>query len=185
MLFYLSSMLDIIALVVAALGFYIGYSKGLIKTVFGILSIILGILIALKLSPFIINFIEAAFKLDPRWALILGFLLTLGLVIAGLSYVGRLMERFLQSIQLNFVNKIAGGLLYGVIFLVILGLAESFLTELEVIKPAQIEESFTYPIVTALPNQASGVFDNLKPIFSEFWEKTKEVLDNIEGPEEH
>lgn len=178
-------MIDLIILAIAAIGFLIGYSKGLIKTIFGILSIILGIMIALKVSPYIINFIEDAFKLDPRWAIILGFIITVGLVIAALSYLGKLIERFLQTIQLNFINKIAGGLLYSVLFLVIASFAISFLLEIQVVSQSQIDESIAYPIVSALPEQASGVIDKLKPVFSEFWDKTKEVMQNIEAPQEN
>jgi|GEM_PF-5427015 len=177
---YLYGMLDIIVLVVAALGFLRGYSKGLIKSLFGLISIVLGIIIALKVSPYIIDFIEDAFKLDPRWALIIGFLLTLGLVIAALSYIAKLLEGILRSIRLNVINKLAGGLLYGLLFLLVLGLAYNFLFQIDVIKLEQIEKSQTYSLVTVLPREAQGVWENVRPAFEEFWERAQDVMNSNE-----
>jgi uncharacterized membrane protein required for colicin V production len=43
--------LDLIVAIVITVGFYLGYSRGLIKTVFNSLSLIIGIIAALKISP--------------------------------------------------------------------------------------------------------------------------------------
>ena len=46
---------DIIVICLIALGFYLGYNRGLIKTVFDTLSLFIAVLAALKLSPIVIN----------------------------------------------------------------------------------------------------------------------------------
>lgn len=50
--------LDIICGILVAGSFYIGYTKGILKTIFGVLSIFLGLLAALKLSFLTIGILE-------------------------------------------------------------------------------------------------------------------------------
>lgn len=175
-------MLDLVALVVLGFGFYAGYSRGVIKTLFSIVSIVLGILIAMKISPYIISFLKSAFQMNDQVALIAGFVITLVLVIAIISFFGNMVEKMLKTINLNTLNKLLGGILFAFIFLLLLGMAEKFLTELGVITAEHIEKSISYPLVTALPNQAADVFQDMKPAFEKFWEHTR---DAIEGIPEH
>ena len=69
-------MLDIIVVLVVAFGFYTGYSRGLIKTVFDTLSLFIGILAALKLSPIAINAIDRLFNVAPSISYLLGIVIT-------------------------------------------------------------------------------------------------------------
>ena len=51
--------IDILAAIIISLGFYLGYQRGLIKTIFDTLSLMIGILAALKLSPWVIDALQS------------------------------------------------------------------------------------------------------------------------------
>ena len=69
-------LIDIIVAIVISLGFYLGYSRGLIKTVFDSLSLVVGILAALKLSPIVINILQEIIKTSPAVTFLLGVVIT-------------------------------------------------------------------------------------------------------------
>ncbi|MCB0658462.1 MAG: CvpA family protein, partial [Saprospiraceae bacterium] len=59
--------LDLFFVLIAAFGFYMGYSRGVIKTVFTVVGVLLGILFTLKLSPIVIDFLEGVFNRQNPW----------------------------------------------------------------------------------------------------------------------
>ena len=109
-------MLDLIVAIVVALGFYLGYSRGLIKTVFDTLALIIGIVAALKLSPITIDVINSIFKTSPAITFLVGVVLTFIGIMALIRFIGNKLEDILEAVNINFINKIAGGVLQGLFF---------------------------------------------------------------------
>lgn len=173
--------IDLFVAIVIALGFYLGYVRGLIKTVFDSLSLIIGILAALKLSPFIINILQGIIKTTPALTFILGVVITFIGVMALIRFVGRKMEDMLEAININFINKIAGGALQGLFFAYLLSLALWLVNSLNVLNPEAKSASITYPMLEPLPDKGKAVFISLKPMFKGFWDKTLENMDSIKG----
>ena len=67
--------IDIIAALIAVYGFYLGYTKGIVKTIFGIVSIFIGLLAALKLSPYIVQMLEKVSGSNSPMVFLVGFVL--------------------------------------------------------------------------------------------------------------
>lgn len=168
--------LDIIIALVVAFGVYLGFTRGLIKTVFDTLSLFVGLLATLKLSSFVITFIEQLIN-NKAIALIAGVVITFIAVMAFIRWVGKKLEDVLQAANINFVNKIAGGALQGMFFALLLSLALNFLGKLEMLNPETIEQSQGYALLEPLPDHAQVVFEQAKPLFSEFWNKAVEAMD--------
>ena len=113
-------LLDIIVAIVVSLGFYLGYTRGLIKTVFDSLSLIIGILAALKLSPIVINILEEIIKTSPAVSFLLGVVITFIAVMDIIRFIGKKLEDMLEAVNINFINKLAGGAVQGLFFAYIL-----------------------------------------------------------------
>lgn len=172
-------LLDVIVAIVVSLGFYLGYSRGLIKTVFDSLSLVVGILAALKLSPIVIGILQEIIKTSPAVSFLLGVVITFIAVMALIRFVGKKMEDMLEAVNINFVNKVAGGVVQGLFFAYILSLALWLVNSLNVLKPEVKAASITYALLEPLPEKGKAVFASLKPIFKGFWDKTVEAMDGI------
>ncbi len=172
-------LLDVIVAIVVSLGFYLGYSRGLIKTVFDSLSLVVGILAALKLSPIVIGILQEIIKTSPAVSFLLGVVITFIAVMALIRFVGKKMEDMLEAVNINFVNKVAGGVVQGLFFAYILSLALWLVNSLNVLKPEVKAASITYVLMEPLPEKGKAVFASLKPIFKGFWDKTVEAMDGI------
>ena len=173
--------LDIIVVLVVAFGFYTGYSRGLIKTVFDTLSLFIGILAALKLSIYAIEAIERLFNVSQKLSWLLGMVITFILVMALVRFVGRKMEDVFKAANINVVNKLAGGALQGLFFAFLISMVLWVLGNYNIVKPETKSSSITYPLLEPLPEAGKSVFTAVKPIFQEFWDKTVEVMESM-GP---
>ena len=173
--------LDIICAIFLASSFYIGYSKGILKTVFGVLSVVFGILFSLKFSFVIINFLEKFLTVDPRLIIVIGFVLTFLLVLIGIRMIGKGIENILETAHINFINQIAGGILSWLISLIIFSSIIWFMDQIKFISPETQKNSISYPLLREVPEKSKIVFSKIKPFFSEFWIKTKQAMDKIDA----
>jgi membrane protein required for colicin V production len=171
--------LDIIVAIVVSLGFYLGYSRGLIKTVFDSLSLVIGILAALILSPLIINILQSLLNTTPAMTFLLGVVITFIGVMALIRYIGRKLEAMLEAVNVNFVNKIAGGAIQGIFFAYLLSLGLWLVNSLNVLQPETKQASITYSLLEPLPEKGRAVFTKLRPVFSGFWSKTVEAMKGV------
>lgn len=171
--------LDIIALIIILYGFYSGYQRGLIKTVFDTISILVAVLASLKLSPIVIGIIESTFKFSPAINFILGFILTFFIVMLVIRFIGARMEGLLKAVNLNFINKIAGGALMGGVFAVCFSYLMYLGSNLSLINDDTKTASITYPTLSTLPDHSKALFEKVKPIFSDFWALTVDTMDQI------
>ena len=172
--------IDISCALLVALSFYFGYTRGIIKTVFGVLSIVIGLLATLKFSHLSIGLVEKILDVDPRLNIIIGFVLTFLIVLIGIRLLGRGLEKLLETANINFVNQIAGGAVSALITLLIYSSILGFLDKIRVIKPEVKSSSISYPLLQTVPEKSKVIIDYCKPIFSEFWQKTNEALEKVD-----
>lgn len=171
--------LDIVVAIILAFGFYVGFNRGLIRTVFDTLSLLVGIIAALKLSPITINLVDSIIAGKPAISFIIGIVLTFIIVMALVRFIGKKLEDLFKVINLNFVNKIAGGALQALFFALLVSLGLYLLDNLKLLEEDTKTESVSYSMLEPLPRHSQDIFHKLKPMFMGFWEKTVETMDEI------
>lgn len=173
--------LDIIVVLVVAFGFFAGYSRGLIKTVFDTMSLIIGILAAMKLSSYTIDALESMLNISTSITYLLGLVITFIIVMAIVRFVGRKIESVLKAANVNVINQLAGGAVQGLFFAFLLSMAIWTLGNYNVMKPETKEGSITYPYLEPLPEAGKALFTAVKPIFQEFWDNTVRAMESMGG----
>ena len=171
--------LDLIAALLISYGFYRGYSNGLIDTIVDTLSILVGIVIALKFSPQLISYLQKVVNINPAFEFILGFLIIFFAVMLFLRFIADKMEDLLKAIKINFINQIAGGLLLGFVFAFCIGLLLLLLTNLKILNADFAEQSSLYEHLIKLSQEGGWVVDSFKNLFSEFWSKFMSTIDSV------
>ncbi len=169
-------MLDIVVAIVIMIGFYFGYSRGLIKTIFDTLSMIVAILIALRIAPYAIRFLQDIIKISPPLMFLVGIVVSFLVVILLLKFIAKKLEALLEAANVNFVNKVAGGALQAVFFAYLLSLAIWVMNNINVLSPDLKENSITYSMLEPLPEKGKSIFMGLKPIFQDFWDITLKTM---------
>ena len=171
--------IDIVLGIALAYGFYTGYSRGIIKAVFAIVSLLIAIMAAMKLSPLMIGVLDGMLSWDPRLIVILGFVLTFIIVVVAIRFIGKSIEKMMQSLKINFVNKIAGGALMSLVFATAFSCIVWFMDEVRLLSPETKEQSITYELIEPIPRGAAALGKSVKPFFQNFWNKTADAMDRI------
>lgn len=171
--------IDIILIIFMIYGFWIGFSKGIIGTVFTVLSYVFGGLAAMKLSPSVTRLLEEQLSPSPLM-FILGIILTFVGTMALLRLVGRSLEGVLQSVNINIVNQIMGGTLSAAFMILIFSVLMSFGEASKMVDDKTIQTSMSYPYVKEFPKQMKVVYEKAKPIFLTFWDESTEFMDRVE-----
>lgn len=170
--------IDIIFFISAAYGFYVGYSKGIIKTVFSTLSIVLGLMAAMKFSPYMTSFLEDTFSKSPLM-FIAGFVVTFVGVMLLVRLLAKTVEGIFKTIKINALNKIAGGIFMSGFFILLFSILVWFGNEAKGIDTKTKETSFSYSYLEKIPIEARGVFMTLKPVFQDFWNYAMDSMDRM------
>ena len=111
--------IDIILLIPLFWGFYKGFKKGFIIEVITFLSLILGIYAGLHFSSLIIPHISN--KISAEYLSIAAFILIFIIVVVGLYFLGKMLERMIDALSLSIFNKIAGGFLGALKYILFIG----------------------------------------------------------------
>lgn len=172
--------IDIIFLIFAGWGFYLGFSRGIIKTVFTAFSYVFGIMAAFKLGPPATLFLEQTFGDDHPFMFIAGFLLAFVLTMFFIRIIANALEGLLQTANINIINKFAGGVLLGALMTLMYSVLLWFGAKSHLLKQEDIGNSRTYVYLEHFPTQMKGVYETIKPTFQDFWDDSVEFMDRLE-----
>lgn len=172
--------IDLICAMVAVWGFYVGFSRGIIKTVFTVLSILFGLVAGFKFAPAATQFLETAFKNTNPLMFLAGFLLSFVVTMFVIRMVARLLEGFLKTANINVVNQAAGGALLAGVFILIYSGLLWFADQSTILNEEVKQESLTYDYLEEFPEQMQKLGKRFKPVFMDFWDRSVEMMDKIE-----
>jgi len=174
--------IDVICLVLALYGFWVGYSRGIIKTILTAASLLFGFMAAAKFSPTVSEMLQGIMGTTPS-ALVLAaaFILTFILTLVLFRLLANGLENMLEAVNINFINQILGGGVSMIFFLFIFSVLVSFANSSRMIDPATKEVSITYPILEPIPSYAWELGQTVWPVFQEFYEHAMDVMDQIDN----
>jgi len=112
--------LDAIIVVVLILSLVTGFINGLVKEVASLAALILGIWGAIKFSSFTAEKLYDYFDMTGRYVGIIAFLITFGLIVVLIHFIGILADKVVNAASLGFINRILGivfGLLKSVLIM--------------------------------------------------------------------
>lgn len=156
--------IDLIFAVVAAAGFYWGYSRGIIRTVVSVVALFVGFVLAVRFAPDVTAVLTRLFDAEPggAWPLI-GFVVAFAIVLLALRLVATAIERLLTQLRLNVVNKAAGGLAAALLATLVFSLLLMFVNSARLIPDEAKRTSVTYASLEAFPAQAYALLGRARP----------------------
>lgn len=173
--------IDFLCAIVALYGFYVGYSRGIIKTVLTTVSFLIGFMAAAKFSPTVSTMLQEWFNEAPG-ALLLptAFILTFILTLVLFRMLANGLEGMLEAVNINFINQVAGGGISMLFFVFLYSVMVSFADNSRMIDPDTKEDSFTYEILEPVPDHAWALGKSVWPVFQEFYQYALDVMDQID-----
>lgn len=172
--------IDIIFLAVFAYGFWVGYSRGIIGTVFNFAAYVFGFVLAFKITPTTTNILETLFHSDNPSMFLAAFIVNLALIMFILRQAAKGMETAFQALYLGIINQTLGGVLMAGIGIVIYSVLIWFLVQVRFLNDLTLSESKAYPFLKDLPPKAKSVALRAKPFAEDIWGYSMNWMDRLE-----
>ena len=119
-------------IVILILSMVMGFIHGLVKEVASLAALILGIWGAIEFSSFTAAKLYDYFDMTGQYVGIIAFIITFGIIVVLIHFVGIIADKIINAIALGFVNRLLGivfGLLKSVlimsVFFVVLNVIDS------------------------------------------------------------
>lgn len=168
--------IDIVYLFFLAFGFFLGFRRGLVHSLFSIIALFLGLAVALKFSEELTRWIYETFLLDQPYIPILVFIFLFVIVILLVRVVSWSVEKILKTLYLNFINQILGALLWCLVLTLVYSTFLWFANELNILSAKQIMESNTFEYIMPIAPMVYGFLSELIPWFKGAFERLSEYL---------
>ena len=156
--------IDIFLIVPLLWGAFKGFKKGLIIEVVSLAALGLGIWGGVYFSDYAVNLIIE--KVDDKYIPITAFMLTFLAIVLVVYFLGRLLEKIIDIVQLKFINKLAGaffGLLkFGLIISILLFITDRYNQRFNFLPEDFSENSLIYEPLVELPNVLIPAIKNSK-----------------------
>ena len=172
--------LDIIIAIILFLFGWKGLRKGLIIEVVTLLAFGVGIYGAMHFSDFTAAHLQDFMEIKPQYLNTVAFVLTFIILVVLVNLIGRLISKWVKSMNLGFFDKLGGflfGILKGVLLCSVLLMVLNNFQLLGVVKPKVKEESKLYPYIEQTVPYVYRGFDLVK-------DYAKEVMPDEEAEEE-
>jgi membrane protein required for colicin V production len=122
-----------------------GWRKGLVISAFSLLGCIIGIAAAVKLSAVVAKHLSGSFGTGARWLPVLSFLLVFIGVVVLVRMIAALLEKMLDLVFMNWLNKLGGIILYLILYIAIYSIFLFYAVNGHLISEEAIQSSKIYP----------------------------------------
>lgn len=104
--------IDLLIVVVLIIGVARGFIDGFIKEFAALLALILGIWGAIKFSSLMAQKLYDYFDMSGKYVGIIAFIITFIIIVIIVHFIGMIVDKFVETIALGFLNRLLG-LLFG------------------------------------------------------------------------
>ena len=176
-------LLDIVFAVVLVLAIIKGYQRGLVVGLFSLVSVIIGLAAAVKLSAAVAGYIGEAVKVSEEWLPVIAFAIVFIVVVILIRLGANAIEKAVEVVMLGWLNKLAGILLYVTIYTIVFSVLLFYAEQIKLIQPATIEKSLTYSYIQPWGPKVIDGLGSLIPFFKNMFDELSTffsgVADNI------
>jgi membrane protein required for colicin V production len=109
--------LDGLILISAVMGFYRGYSKGIVASILSIIGVLLASIFSMRLSTTLAEYLTTHNYIKSQYVTLIAFIIIFLGTILVIRLVIKAIEKLLKVAMLGTVNKVIGGLLYALVSL--------------------------------------------------------------------
>lgn len=171
--------IDIIALVLVVMAVFKGLRNGFVLAVFSLLAFIIGLTAAMKLSAVAAEYIGENVNVSQRWLPVLAFALVFIIVVILVRLGAKAIEGVLRVAMLGWLNRLAGVVLYVLLYFFVFSLFLFYAEQLNIIKPETTAASATYPFIHSLGPVVTNALGAILPFFKGMFAELESFFDGV------
>ncbi len=171
--------IDVLFLLFMVLAIYKGLKRGFIIAVLSAAALIIGIAAAIKLSAVAAGYGRAHWHLSSRWLPVLAFILVFLAVVIGVRALALLAEKAVDLTLMGWLNKLAGVILYAVVYTIVLSVLLFYAREVHILSAKTISASVVYPWVKPWGPVVIDEFGKFVPWFKGMFTQLEEFFGRL------
>lgn len=164
-----SMLIDILFIICMVLALFKGYRNGLIVAVFSLVSIIVGLAAAMKLSVYVAKQLGEHTSVSQSWLPFLSFALVMIVVVILIRLGANALQKMAELVLLGWLNKLAGVVLYAVLYTLVLSVVLFFAEKLHLFDQNTIATSKVHGFIQPWGPKAIDGIGKLIPLFSDMF----------------
>lgn len=173
---------DLVFIVLMVLALVKGYSRGFIVAFFSLVALIAGLAAAMKLSVVTAQWLKDSFHTGAaRWLPLLAFLLVFIAVALLVRLGATLLQKAVEMVWLGWVNKLAGILLYMLLYTIILSIFLFYIQKTGLISNDTLAASRVYPIINPWGPAVIDTLGKAIPVFKNMFKELEQFFAAIAG----
>lgn len=174
---FLPMVIDILFVIFLCVGFWWGYTKGIIYSLFSLVAYFLGIIVALKFSYKAASFVKEKLDPDPTMTAVISFILVFVIVVLLVRFIAWALENILQSFSLNLPNKVIGGAIHAIVGIYVLCVLLWFVNKWGALPETQRTASHVYPYIDDMAPTVIDYSGKVIPMFKDAFHDFEELLE--------
>ncbi|HEX8462533.1 MAG TPA: CvpA family protein [Segetibacter sp.] len=173
--------IDLVFLILMVLAVIKGISKGFIVAVFSLLSFIIGLAAALKLSATVADYLRAKTSMDGYFLPVLSFFIVFTIVVLLIRFGAALIKKATSVVFMGWIDALAGILLYAVMYLMIYSVILFYATRMHFISEEAKIASKTYFFIEPFGPDVMTLLGKMIPFFSHMFSDLTRFFGGVSG----
>ncbi len=168
--------IDIGLVCLAGAGFWLGYTKGIVRTLFSIVFYAIAFLLTLAVSPWVMGLIIRWFGAEKMFALVFGTIFTMVLLVFLLHWLLKSVANYLKKSKLGALSKSFGGVVMMLVSMVVYSYVIWAIVQFGWIGPEAKTKSYAYPLLEQVPVKTKTFIEEFRPLFRRYWDLMEKTL---------
>ena len=171
--------IDLILGIIILIAIFKGYQRGLIIGLFSLVSVIIGLAAAMKLSTVVAGYIGEAVNVSDEWLPVISFAIVFIVVVLLIRLGANAIERTVEVVMLGWLNKLGGIILYVAIYTVVFSVLLFYAEQVNLVRPETIEKSISYSFVQPWGPRVINSVGSIVPLFRDMFAELELFFENV------
>jgi membrane protein required for colicin V production len=171
--------IDLVFIALLVLALVQGYRRGLIVAIFSLVSIIVGLAAAIKLSSVVANHLGTAVKISDKWLPVISFAIVFIIVVILVRLGAKAIQRLTETLLLGWANKLGGIILYVALYTTVFSVVIFYADQINLIRAATLQASVTYPFIRPWGPKAIDGLAAILPFFKDMFRELEQFFQGI------
>ena len=171
--------IDLILGVIILIAIFKGYQRGLIIGLFSLVSVIIGLAAAMKLSTVVAGYIGEAVNVSDEWLPVISFAIVFIVVVLLIRLGANAIERTVEVVMLGWLNKLGGIIFYVAIYTVVFSVLLFYAEQVNLVRSETIEKSISYSFVQPWGPRVINSVGSIVPLFRDMFAELERFFENV------
>jgi membrane protein required for colicin V production len=171
--------IDVLFIIILIFALYKGWRNGFVVAILSVVGLIIGLVAAMKLSAIAASHLKDSTNISVRWLPFISFMVVFIAVMLVIRLLASLITKTMEVVALGWANKLAGIVLYAVIYTIVFSVILFYIQKVHIISDQSVEQSHFYSVIQPFGPAAINGIGRVLPWFKDMFAQLESFFDNV------